>query len=79
MLEEVASDDNGGDGEDSEVVFDVEEGVTYLVTVDGGGGETGTVQLNHELSQAPVIDSITENAMDCWMGLLSLRCRLAVL
>ena len=36
--------------------------VTYLVAVDGVGGETGTVQLNHELSQAPVIDSITENA-----------------
>ena len=44
------------------MVFDVEEGVTYLVAVDGVGGETGTVQLNHELSQAPVIDSITENA-----------------
>ncbi|MBT5311912.1 MAG: hypothetical protein HOL38_10060, partial [Verrucomicrobia bacterium] len=62
-LEEVASDDNsGGDGEDSEVVFDVEEGVTYLVAVDGVGGETGTVHLNHELSQAPVIDSVTETA-----------------
>ena len=44
------------------MVFDVEEGVTYLVAVDGVGGETGTAQLNHELSQAPVIDSITENA-----------------
>ncbi|MBN86526.1 MAG: hypothetical protein CL885_03285, partial [Dehalococcoidia bacterium] len=62
-LEEVASDDNGGeDGEDSEVVFEVKEGVTYLVAVDGVGGETGTVQLNHELSKTPVIDSITESA-----------------
>ena len=47
-LEEVGSDDNGGgDGQDSEVVFDVEEGVPYLVAVDGVGGETVTVQLNH--------------------------------
>ena len=62
-LEEVASDDDGGeDGEDSEVVFEVEEGVTYLVAVDGAGGETGTVQLNHELTQTPVIDSLTKNA-----------------
>ena len=62
-LEEVASDDNsGGDGEDSEVVFNIEAGVTYLVAVDGAGGDTGTVQLNHEVSQAPVIDSVTESA-----------------
>ena len=60
-LEEVVSDDNGGkDAQDSEVVFNVEKGVTYLVAVDGVGGETGTVQLNHELSQTPLIDSVTQ-------------------
>ena len=73
-LEEVASDDNsGGDGEDSEVVFDVEEGATYFVAVDGVGGETGTVQLNHELSQTPVIDSVTESADGLLNGTVTLE------
>ncbi|MAE32297.1 MAG: hypothetical protein CMO43_12050, partial [Verrucomicrobiales bacterium] len=73
-LEEVASDDNsGGDGEDSEGVFDVEEGATYLVAVDGVGGETGTVQLNHELSQTPVIDSVTESADGLLNGTVTLE------
>ena len=61
-FEEIASDDNSGDdGQDSEVIFNVEKDVTYLVAVDGVGGETGTVQLNHELSQTPLIDSVTES------------------
>ena len=62
-LTEVASnDDSGDDGQDSEVVFPAEKGVTYLVVVDGVGGETGTVQLNHELAKVPTLDSVTENA-----------------
>nr|MDP7291140.1 immunoglobulin domain-containing protein [Verrucomicrobiota bacterium] len=73
-LEEVGSDDNSGeDGQDSEVIFDVEEGVTYFVAVDGAGGETGTVQLNHELSQTPVIDSATESADGLLNGTVTLE------
>ena len=62
-IDEVASNNDGGDdGSDSEVVFTAEKGVTYLVAVDGIGGETGTVQLNHELAKVPTLDSVTESA-----------------
>ena len=57
--------DGGDDGQDSEVVFSAEKGVTYLVAVDGVGGETGTVQLNHELAKVPTLDSVTGMPMDC--------------
>ena len=62
-IDEVASNNDGGDdGSDSEVVFTAEKGATYLVAVDGVGGETGTVQLNHELAKVPTLNSVTENA-----------------
>ncbi len=59
-LKEVASDDNSGvDGQDSEVVFDVDKNTVYLVAVDGASGESGTIQLNQELAQHPEIVEIT--------------------
>ena len=71
---EVASDNDGGDdGKDSEVVFNAEKGVTYLVAVDGVGGETGTVQLNHELAKLPTLDSVTENADGLLSGSVTLE------
>ena len=73
-IEEVASNNDGGDdGQDSEVVFTAEEGVTYLVAVDGVGGETGTVQLNHELAKVPTLDSVTESADGLLAGSVTLE------
>ena len=73
-IDEVASNnDGGGDGQDSEVVFTADKGVTYLVAVDGVGGETGTVQLNHELANAPKLDSVTESADGLLAGAVALE------
>ena len=73
-ITEVASDnDSGDDGQDSEVVFSAEKGVTYLVAVDGVGGETGTVQLNHELAKVPTLSSLTENADGLLSGSVNLE------
>jgi len=73
-IDEVASNNDGGDdGQDSEVVFAAEEGVTYLVAVDGVGGETGTVQLNHELAKVPTLDSVTESADGLLAGAIVLE------
>ena len=73
-ITEVASDnDSGDDGQDSEVVFSAEKGVTYLVAVDGVGGETGTVQLNHELAKVPTLSSLTENADGLLSGSVTLE------
>ena len=73
-ITEVASDnDSGDDGQDSEVVFSAEKGVTYLVAVDGVGGETGTVQLNHELAKVPTLSSLTEKADGLLSGSVTLE------
>ena len=73
-IDEVASNNDGGeDGTDSEVVFIAEKGVTYLVAVDGVGGETGTVQLNHELAKVPTLDSVTKSADGLLAGALALE------
>ena len=39
----------------------------------GVGGETGTVQLNHELANAPKLDSVTESAEGLLAGLVTLE------
>ncbi|MBT3913344.1 MAG: hypothetical protein HOF22_09135 [Verrucomicrobia bacterium] len=73
-IEEVASNNDGGDdGQDSEVVFDAEKGATYLVAVDGVGGATGTVQLNHELAKVPTLDFVTESVDGLLAGTVTME------
>ena len=54
-------------------MFSAEKGVTYLVAVDGVGGETGAVQLNHELAKVPTLSSLTENADGLLSGSVTLE------
>ena len=54
-LAAVACDNNGGtDGLDSQVQFQVTEGLLYTVVIDGVNGAAGVVRLNYELAHANV-------------------------
>ena len=60
-LASIACDNNSGtDGVDSQVQFQVQEGVLYAVVIDGVAGAAGVVRLNYELSNS-TISSVTSS------------------
>ncbi|NET40724.1 S8 family serine peptidase [Okeania sp. SIO2B3] len=53
-LTEVASDDDGGDGLQSQVTFDVVGGTNYQIAVDGYSGSEGNIVLDLDLATSQI-------------------------
>ena len=59
----IACDNNSGsDGVDSQVQFQVSEGLLYAVVIDGVGGAAGVVRLNYELANATLSSVNSSNS-----------------
>jgi hypothetical protein len=62
-LTPIASDDQSGGGGASSLEFEAAAGSTYFIAVDGYGGATGSVQLQHAYVGAPANDNFVSAAV----------------
>ncbi|RQH34516.1 hypothetical protein D5R40_20630 [Okeania hirsuta] len=60
-LTEVASDDDGGEGVQSLVTFEVVGGTNYKIAVDGFSGSEGNIVLDIELATSQISSQISNN------------------
>ncbi|NEO55948.1 MAG: S8 family serine peptidase [Okeania sp. SIO3B5] len=61
-LTEVASDDDGGEGLQSQVTFDVVEGTNYKIAVDGYSGSQGNIVLDLALATSQISNDDFDNS-----------------
>lgn len=61
-LTEIASDDDGGEGLQSQVTFDVVEGTNYKIAVDGYSGSQGNIVLDLDLATSQISNDDFDNS-----------------